>query len=168
MARVGLTLALMAVIALCFWGMYRSWQRRIERTSDRSELSTVGSATTIRHISHATYLGTVTGSHWLDRIASHGLGGRGPAALTVFVDGLRIERVGQAQPVDLASRVFVDVELASGLAGRTFGKESVIVVSWRWDDEVVHTGIRVADGELRKALLVDLTGMCPTKTARTA
>lgn len=157
MARALLTLAVIGLIAGSFWLMYRSWQRRIAVTADRPDPRVESSnSRTLLRVEHCTYLGTVSSVHWLDRIASHRLGGRGPAAIVVTTDGLRIERIGVAEPVFLPREDLRDVQLASGLAGRTYGKESVVVVTWAWADELVHTGLRIAEPDLRVEVVNEL------------
>lgn len=159
-----------AIIVLIFRSMWRSWQRRIVKGEvipalpvpptgpgavDRALLS----------IEHATYLGTVTDEHWLDRVAAQGLGGRGPTAVAVLPQGLVIERVGAATHFIPASAIN-EVALAKGIAGRVYGEDSVVVVSWTWGSTLMHTGLRVADDDSRGALVAALTqwrrGQSPT------
>lgn len=157
MARTLLTLVVLGLIAGSFWLMYRSWQRRVAATADLPDLRVESSdSRSLLRIDHCTYLGTVTSAHWLDRVASHRLGGRGPAAVVVTTDGLRIERIGVADPVFLPCEMLMDVQLASGLAGRTYGRESVAVVTWDWEGQLVHTGVRIADRDLRVAFVGEL------------
>jgi hypothetical protein len=101
----------------------------------------------------------VTDEHWLDRVAAQGLGGRGPAAVVVLSRGLLIERVGAAThfiPVAAIS----EVALAKGIAGRVYGEDSVVVVSWTWGSTLMHTGLRISDEHSRHAL-VDALAQLP-------
>jgi len=161
-----------AIIFLIFRSMWRSWQRRIVKGEVIPQLPVVPTGRggdddegSLISIEHATYLGTVTDEHWLDRVAAQGLGGRGPAALVVLPQGLVIRRVGAATHFIPASAID-DVALARGIAGRVYGEDSVVVVSWTWGSTLMHTGLRVADDDSRGALVTTLTqwrgGQSPT------
>lgn len=154
MARSLLTLAVIVVIALILNQMYRSWQRRKSRTMELPALPSApaGESRSIS-VDHATYLGTVTDEHWLDRVASHGLGGRGPCSAAVTASGIVITRVGQAGSVFIAGSSIAEVVLARGIAGRTYGRDSVVVVSWKLGGELLHTGLRVADEDIRRSFV---------------
>jgi hypothetical protein len=161
MLRSLLVLITIAIIFLIFRSMWRSWRRRIvtgdvipqlaAAPADRAEIQL--------SVEHATYLGTVTDEHWLDRVAAQGLGGRGPAVVVVLSRGLLVERVGAAThfiPVAAIS----EVALAKGIAGRVYGEDSVVVVSWTWGSTLMHTGLRIPDEDSRHAL-VDALAQLP-------
>jgi hypothetical protein len=146
MSRLLLVLVVLAVIALCLWGMSRSWRRRIDSGAGIPAL--VSAPTVISHdavtIDHATYLGTVTTQHWLDRVAAQRLGHRGPASVVVVPEGLVVERVG-TESLFIPEQAISGVELGRGLAGRVYGKDGVIIVTWTWGDVLLQTGIRIPD-----------------------
>ena len=168
MARLLFTLLTGLVIVGAFWLMWRSWQRRSARTSGLPALAgPPAGADAGLQIGHATYLGTVTSEHWMDRVASHDLGGRGPSAVAVSLSGIRFDRVGQATPVYIGSDLMEGVSLQPGLAGRTFGKDSVVVLSWRLGEQTVHTGIRVPDQALRTELFTELRRLCANANSTT-
>ncbi|HAM20991.1 MAG TPA: hypothetical protein DCQ04_01720 [Actinobacteria bacterium] len=153
MSRLLLVLIVVAVIALALWAMSRSWRRRVAAGANipplpsPAELAGDGAVT----VSHATYLGTVTGEHWLDRVAAQGLGHRGPASVAVSSDGLMIDRVG-TDVLQIPRHAISDVVLGRGLAGRVYGKEGVIIVSWTWGEVPLQTGIRIPDEQGRAAI----------------
>jgi hypothetical protein len=67
-----------------------------------------------------------------------------------------IERVGAATHF-IPTSAINDVALAKGIAGRVYGEDSVVVVSWTWGSTLMHTGLRVADEDSRGALVAALT-----------
>ena len=146
MSRLLLVLVVIAVIALCLWGMSRSWRRRVASGADIPALAVAPIHKSIDAVSidHATYLGTVTTQHWLDRVAAQGLGHRGPASVVVEPEGLVIERAG-TESLFIPQQAIVGVALERGLAGRVYGKDGVIVVTWTWGDVSLQTGIRIPD-----------------------
>ncbi len=157
MARSILVLVVVGAIALALWAMSRSWKRRIAAGSDLPALAEppADGAPDALHIDHATYLGTVTSQHWLDRVAAQGLGNRGPASLAVDLRGLIIERVG-TDALFIPQEAITGVELARGLAGRVYGRDGVIVVSWTWGGQLLNTGIRIPDEHARSAVISGL------------
>ncbi len=157
MLRTLLVLVMIAIIFLIFRSMWRSWRRRVVKGEVIPSLSAVPAtdAEALFSVSHATYLGTVTDDHWLDRVAAQGLGGRGPAAIRVLAHGLVVDRVG-AQSHFIPGEAIAEVALAKGIAGRVYGHDSVVVVSWVWGSTLMHTGLRVADSDSRAALMSSL------------
>ena len=126
--------------------MSRSWRRRVASGADIPALAVAPIHKSIDAVSidHATYLGTVTTQHWLDRVAARGLGHRGPASVVVEPEGLVIERVG-TESLFIPQQAIVGVALERGLAGRVYGQDGVIVVTWTWGDVSLQTGIRIPD-----------------------
>ncbi len=158
MIRTLLVLALVAVVFLIFRSMWRSWRRRVVKGEVIPNLPTPPASRlpALADVAHATYLGTVTDEHWLDRVAAQGLGGRGPASITVLSTGLIVDRVG-ATTLFIPVGAVAEVALAKGIAGRVYGRDSVIVVSWKWGSTLMHTGLRVADPDSRRSVVEVLT-----------
>lgn len=166
--RIALTLLTVGAILGLWWLMYRSWQRRAARTSGNADLPQWrGQSPSRVEISHATYLGTVTDVHWLDRIASHGLGGRNTASVVVTADQVGIFRNGQLEPIVINGDSIREVVLARGFAGRTYGKDSVIVTSWEWGEQVVHTGLRISSEAGRRELVGTIRSLARYDSAET-
>ncbi|NQU36925.1 MAG: hypothetical protein HQ526_04930 [Actinobacteria bacterium] len=162
MLRTLFVIITIAIIFLIFRSMWRSWQRRIVKGE---VIPALPDAPTERGqamlaIDHATYLGTVTDEHWLDRVAAQGLGGRGPSELVVLSAGLVIERAGAATHF-IPKSAINEVALAKGIAGRVYGEDSVVVVSWTWGSTLMHTGLRVVDKDSRLGLVHALTQWGP-------
>lgn len=154
MARFVLVLLVLGVIAWALMAMSRSWRRRIDSGANIPALLPAPSelAEDALHVDHATYLGTVTDDHWLDRVAAQGLGHRGPTALSVDSPGVVLQRVG-TDALFIPQEVITHVELARGLAGRVYGRDGVIVVSWTWGEQLLHTGVRIPDEQARAAVI---------------
>ena len=96
MARLILVILVIAAIALALRLMSTSWRRRTAAGADIPVLAMAPNSVSdgALRVDHATYLGTVTIEHWLDKVAAQGLGSRGPAAIAVESQGLIVERVG--------------------------------------------------------------------------
>jgi|GEM_PF-228109 len=161
MLRTLFVIITIAIIVLIFRSMWRSWQRRVVKGEVIPQLPVPPTGRDaaegpLLSLDYVTYLGTVTDEHWLDRVAAQGLGGRGPTAVVVLPQGLVIERVGAATHFIPASAIN-EVALAKGIAGRVYGEDSVVVVSWTWGSTLMHTGLRVVDEDSRRALVNTLT-----------
>lgn len=154
MARLILVILVIAAIALALRLMLTSWRRRAAAGSDIPALATPPTAVSdaALRVDHATYLGTVTNEHWLDKVAARGLGSRGPAAITVESGGLIVERVG-TDALFVPHSAITRVELERGLAGRVYGKEGVVVVSWVWGEQLLQTGLRIPDAQAKAAVV---------------
>lgn len=154
MARAILVIVVVGAIVIALGAMSRSWKRRIAAGSGLPPLAEppVDRAGDALEIDHATYLGTVTSQHWLDRVAAQGLGHRGPTSLVVDIRGLVIDRIGTAA-LFIPQAAITNVELARGLAGRVYGKDGVVVVSWVWGGQALNTGVRIPAEHTRSALI---------------
>lgn len=154
MARLILVLLVLGAIALALRAMSNSWKRRVQSGADIPGLAPapVPIADDAMRVGHGTYLGTVTIENWLDKVAAHGLGSRGPAAIAVEARGLIVERVG-TDALFIPQESISKVELTNGLAGRVYGTEGVIVVSWVWGERLLQTGLRIPDSQARAAVV---------------
>lgn len=154
MARLVLVLLVLAAIVIALRAMSNSWKRRVDSGADIPGLAMAPSplAADALRVEHATYLGTVTIEHWLDKVAAHGLGSRGPAAVAVEARGLVVERVGTSA-LFVPQEAISQVELTKGLAGRVYGNEGVIVVSWVWGEQLLQTGLRIPDPQAKAAVV---------------
>ena len=154
MARLILVILVIAAIALALRLMSTSWRRRTAAGADIPVLAMAPNSVSdgALRVDHATYLGTVTIEHWLAKVAAQGLGSRGPAAIAVESQGLIVERVG-TDALFVPQNAITKVELARGLAGRVYGSEGVIVVSWVWGEQLLQTGLRVPDAQARVAVV---------------
>lgn len=154
MARFLLVLVVLGAIAWALTRMSRSWHRRIEAGAGLPPLpaAPLSLSDDAFRVEHATYLGTVNVEDWLDRVAAQGLGHRGPASIAVDSSGLVVDRVGTTA-LFVPQNSITKVELARGLAGRVYGKDGVVVVTWAWGEQLLETGLRVADKQSRSVLI---------------
>ncbi|MHA6804913.1 PH-like domain-containing protein [Salinifilum ghardaiensis] len=149
MSRALWVLALVALAALCLYGMRRGWRNRARRQAAAlpplpqppaelgGELVTALSG---------LYVGTVHAGDWQDRIAASGLGVRSSAVARLHAAGLLIEREGADDvwiPAEAVSRARVDHKLANKVVPGI----GLVVVTWRLGEHELDTGVRGADRE---------------------
>jgi hypothetical protein len=129
--RLLLTAAILAFLAVCYWGMWRGWQARQRRQADVPPLPAVphdpGPA---RAVVDGTYVVTTTAGDWLDRIAVHRLGERSAAVLSVHRDGVLFARTG-APDLFIPVRSLRGVRLERGMAGKFVEEGGLVVVTWQ-------------------------------------
>jgi len=142
-ARLGLTVAVLVVIALACWGMWAGWRGRAARQGDLPEppAEPVSFDPTLVTGVQGRYLASTTAGDWLDRITAHGLGAVGNAWLSVGEAGVLIEREG-ARDLFIPASDLVDVRADRGIAGSVFEPGGVVVITWQLGDRQLDSGLR--------------------------
>jgi hypothetical protein len=78
----------------------------------------------------AVYVSSTLSGDWLARVGAHGLGDRSNADVTVYDQGVVVERDGAA-PVFVPAATLLDVTTASGMAGKFVGRDGLLVLTWQ-------------------------------------
>jgi len=137
-------LALVALLALAYFGMWRGWQARSRRQSDLPEPEPLGDEASpgadARAVA-ATYVSSTTAYQWMDRITAHGLGTLSKATVS-FVDGsLQIRREG-ARSFRIPAADLLGVRRERGIAGKVRDRDGIVVVTWQLGGRQLDTGLR--------------------------
>ncbi len=160
--RLGLTMAVVALIGAVLGLMRWGWVRRGRRQNDIGPLPAVprlpgapgevapGSAVDVTEVS-ARYLGATRSGDWLDRIVVRGLGVPSAAEITVGVKGVWILRSG-APDIFAAAADVGGARHDRGIAGRVLETDGVLVITWRHDGQLIDLGLRVRDAFAAEAL----------------
>ncbi len=142
-ARLALTAGVLAVIAVGTWLMWRGWVARGRRQADLpapppvpADLGAVAAGPF-----EGKYLGSTTAGSWLDRVVAHGLGSPSHCRLTVHDTGVLLAR-GAAPDVFVPRADLTGVRHDKGIAGRAYGDDGIVVLTWRLGDHLLDTGIR--------------------------
>jgi len=143
--RVGLTVGVLAVLALAFRGMRRGWLRRARRFADLpAPPPLVGPpGELLAGPFDGRFLGTTVAGDWLDRVVAHGLGTPSSCRVAVRGDGVSVER-GGAPGLLVPLADLVGARLDKGLAGRVYEDGGVVVVTWVLGGRELDTGLRLA------------------------
>ncbi|MCP2331436.1 PH-like domain-containing protein [Actinoalloteichus caeruleus] len=149
MIRLLLTLLVLAVFALCVYGMWRGWQRRATRQEallGDFPAPPAGALTDPALLPELTgvYVGATSGGNWQDRIVVGDLGHRSVATLRLLPAGLLVDRVA-ASPIWIAAADLVDARLDSKLAGKVMPGDGLLVVSWQHGEYVLDLAFRADD-----------------------
>ncbi|WHT17065.1 transporter [Crossiella sp. CA-258035] len=147
--RLLLTLAVLALILLCAYGMLHGWRKRSRRQA--AELPPfpappAGLSTVDPVLSPETgvYVGTTAAENWVDRITAGDLGHRAEATATLYPQGLLLDRTG-ASPLWIDTDAVRAARTARGLAGKVVGRNGLLVVTWQHGDHLLDTGFRGDD-----------------------
>ena len=139
-----LALLFVAALAAMAWGWRRRGrsQQHLPVPTDRP-LSDLGEG-----IAHgpvdAVYVDTVLAEQPLERIVAHGLGQRAKARVSLGDGGsYRIEREG-APDLTVPSADLAEVTSGPGMAGKFIGGDGLLILRWRLGDQLLDTGLRLA------------------------
>lgn len=155
MERVLLTLAMVVLIALAFWGLYRGWQSRMRRQADIPVLPAVpaeiGSELTAPLA--GVYVSTTRSGSWQDRIVAQGLGVRDRALVRATTAGVLIERETE-EPLFLPRASLRAIGTAPGIAGKVMGQAGgVLLLTWDLSGTALDSGVRADDPDEQQVWL---------------
>ncbi len=159
--RLLLTLLTLAVIGLGVWGMARGWRQRQARQGDipapgpaPADLPSEGYVT-------GQYVATTRAGDLLDRIAVHGLGNRGRAALLATDAGVHLVRTGE-DPIWIPRASLREVRLGSGQAQKAYEAGGLVLIGWTLGATDVETGFRADDPDQHIATARAIAALAPT------
>ncbi len=135
------SVAIVAVMALLSWWGWRNRKRRQahvpapesvpEELLEREPLAAA----------EGMVIGTVKASHYLDRVAVHGLGIRTNGLLEVHSEGLAVLRSG-AENFLIRREQLSAVRTDRGVVGKFVEADGAVIVGWRLGEEDVETAFR--------------------------
>lgn len=147
MERLLLTLGLVVLVALAFWGLYLGWQRRARRQSDIPSLPAVPAdlGAEITPALAGVYVSTTRAGSWQDRIVAQGLSVRDRTLVRACSAGVLIDREN-TEPIFLPRASLRAVGTAPGIAGKVMGQAAgVLLLTWELDGIALDSGIRADD-----------------------
>ncbi|ONI90220.1 transporter [Saccharothrix sp. ALI-22-I] len=159
MTRVLLSLAVLAILALCLYGMWHGWQRRARRQAEVLPEFPRPPAETGATMLETTgvYVGTTIGDDWQDRVAVGDIGHRAEATLRLTANGVLVERSG-ASALWIPKAQVRSARTARGLAGKVMTADGLLVVRWEFGDQVFDTGFRGDDKDVYEQWVQALGG----------
>ena len=159
MTRVLLSLAVLAVLLLCLYGMWHGWRRRArgqaEVLPEFPRPPAEAGATMLE--TTGVYVGTTIGDDWQDRVAVGDIGHRAEATLRLTADGVLVERSG-ASALWIPKAQVRGARTARGLAGKVMTADGLLVVRWQLGDQVFDTGFRGDDKDVYEQWVQALGG----------
>lgn len=157
-AKLFTAIVLGLFVIVLFIVMGRSWMRRVEQDKALGPLPEVPQGIVEREPSAAAegmYVATTPHHQHLDRIMAHELGVRTSCRVFVYDDGVLFDRDG-ADPLWVAAQSITDFGTASGMVGKFVEKDGLVVLSWRFHESTVDTGLRTKTREGKAQVLAAL------------
>ena len=141
--RLLLTAAVVAVILLTVWAMWRGWQRRAAKEESQIPAPPVapGNLSEPIAVAEGKYIGTVRSGDWMVRVLAHGLGAPAQARLSVHHEGVLIDRDG-APEVFIPTESLRHVGVGRGLAGTVVERDGMTIIGWDCGGVALDTGFR--------------------------
>ena len=165
MERTLWVVGLLAVFVLLVWLMYRGWQGRARRQTERiGALPAVPAEPGAQVLQPTTglYLGSTMAPSWQDRITVGDLGFRATAVLSRFEKGILLERDGAATIWIPRESVSV-LRTERGHAGKVMTEGGVLVIRWKLPTGTeIDIGFRGDDKTVYPAWTADSTGPADT------
>ncbi len=134
--------ALLVLIGLVYWLMWRAWHRRADRQADLPELPAIpGQAGPPLAELSGRYHASTTAGDWLDRIAARDLGTRSLADLTLTGQGVAVRRPA-ATDFFIPAAALRGARLDKGIAGKVVPEGGLLVITWQHGDRLLDSGFR--------------------------
>jgi len=170
------TIIVVAVIAVVWWGMYRSWKRRSLRSSTLTSTWEAHSHEPISDIASTfsvMYVATTHTESPLERLNIPGLGFRAQASVSVFDDAIVVSPAGEL-PTEISPARFLGVRSTQVTIDRVVEKDGLTAIDWVATDSVsgkntlVTSVFRVPNIRLRERFEASLEafGAAHTETVK--
>ncbi|WP_189587236.1 MULTISPECIES: ABC transporter permease [Kocuria] len=162
-----LTAVLLAVFVIVLFSLVgRAWLRRTRQAEESGSLPVLPADIEDREptaVIPGMYVATCRHRDHLQRLMAHNLGLRTSATVFIYPDGVLYDRDGaDALWVDAAA--VVDHGTTSGMVGKFVERDGIVVVSWRFHDQVVDTGMRTKTREGKTEFLEALSTLVADQT----
>lgn len=147
---------LFALVAL------RAWKNRAIRQDSlfQAPLENILEKGNLLAAADSFYVATTFADNFLERIAAHGLGARGLAAIEVFAQGVLIQRIGE-RDLAIAKEDLVSVSFSQVAIDKAVEKDGLLVVIWRAGESLLATHLRVKDSSARDLVFSALSDLVP-------
>lgn len=106
----------------------------------------------------ASYVATTRGDDPFARVVANGVGFRGDALLSVFGDGVLVDRDGEAA-IFIPAGAVRGAQLASTAIDRGVEDDGLVAVAWDWGREPVVTTLRPREAGARWAIIDAVIGI---------
>ncbi|MDO5617665.1 PH-like domain-containing protein [Kocuria sp.] len=157
-----LTALILAVfVVVLFTLVGRAWLRRTRAAEAAGGLPVLPEDIESREpvaVVPGMYVATVAHQIHLERVMAHNLGLRTSATVFTYPDGVLFDRDG-ADPLWVAAQDMVGHGTTNGMVGKFVERDGIVVLSWRWNQTVVDTGLRTKTREGKADLLNALSAL---------
>ncbi|GAA4618429.1 transporter [Saccharopolyspora hordei] len=163
MERTLWVLALVALAALVFYGMWRGWHNRARRQAAELPAFPVPPADLgeeLRPAATGMYVGTTKADHWQDRVVVGDIGHRANGSTHLHASGLLVRRTG-ASDLWIPAESVVDCRLDHKLANKVVPGAGLVVVTWQLGEVLLDTGFRGDDKDVQTEWVEAIRALAP-------
>lgn len=162
MTRLLLCLLVVACFVLCAAAMRRGWHNRARRQSYLPPLPEPPArpGTPLLPPVAGTYVSTTTAGDWQDRIVAGGIGARSRMALSLYDEGLLVDRTG-ARALWIPADALRDAYPGRAMAGKVLGVAGLLVVRWRLGEHELDTGLLADDQDVHPEWITAIRALAP-------
>lgn len=147
--------AIVIVMALLGWWGWRGRKRRQAHVPAPDSVPAALLEQEPLAAAEGMVIGTVKASHYLDRIAVHGLGIRTNGLLEVHPEGLAVLRSG-AENFLIRREQLNAVRTDRGVVGKFVEADGAVIFGWRLGDEDVETAFRARSAAGHEQLITQI------------
>lgn len=148
--RIALTLLMVVVVLLAWYGLWWGWRGRARRQDSVLRLPELPAVPTdlggpLTEAVGGLYISTTTTGNWQERVVLHGLGRRANAVLGLHPTGVLVDRQDD-EPIFIPRAALISVDTAPGIAGKVMGmSQGVLIITWQLGDTTLDSGLRIND-----------------------
>jgi len=142
--RLFMVLAMVAIIAIAYLGMYRAWNARVSAQANIPAPEAPTQCEVIGGPWPCRYLGATHAGRWLDRIDAHSLGNRSAGELRITTQGIDILRSDEVS-FSIRHEQFTAVRADTAIAGRAYEHGGIVVLTATLGETPVDFGLRFPD-----------------------
>lgn len=163
-AKIIPTLLCLALLALCFTGIWWGWRNRLRRQSAmfgslKDVPARYDGAEALASF-EGEYVSTTMFGDWLDRVGFDGLGFKTKSTLLIYDDGIIFTRNG-AKDLWIPARKLAVITTGQGMAGKVVERDGLLIIGWTLDGHRVQTGFRTRYADQKNTALKRLRAIAP-------
>lgn len=158
------TLICVAVVALCFFGIWRGWKSRLKRQSTMfgslKDVPARYDGFEAEAAFEGEYVSTTMFGDALNRVGFDQLGFKTKSTLLIYSDGIIFTRNG-AKDLWIPAKKLAVITTGRGMIGKVVERDGLIVIGWTLDGHRVQTGFRTRYADQKKIALEKLREISP-------
>ena len=153
------TLICVAVVVLCFFGIWHGWKSRLKRQSTMfgslKDVPERYDGLEAEAAFEGEYVSTTMFGDELNRVGFDQLGFKTKSTLLIYSDGIIFTRNG-AKDLWIPAKKLAVITTGRGMIGKVVERDGLIVIGWTLDGHRVQTGFRTRYADQKKIALEKL------------
>ena len=158
------TLICVAVVVLCFFGIWRGWKSRLKRQSTMfgslKDVPERYDGLKAEAAFEGEYVSTTMFGDELNRVGFDQLGFKTKSTLLIYSDGIIFTRNG-AKDLWIPAKKLAVITTGQGIAGKVVERDGLLLIGWTLDGHRVQTGFRTRYASQKAEALARLRGIAP-------